>query len=131
MSEKFEIFNLDLKTGDSLKIKGKISSDAENFVINIGKSASDLGLHFNPRFNESTIVCNSKCSNCWQAEQRDSHLPFSRGSEVKFVINFQEDKFKVKLPDGREVEFPNRHGYDKITYLSVKGGFRVTSFKQD
>ncbi|XP_067415553.1 galectin-2 [Emydura macquarii macquarii] len=131
MSEKFEVFNLDVKPGTSLKIKGKISDDAENFVINLGKSPSDLGLHFNPRFNESTIVCNSKCANNWQSEHRDHHLPFSKGSEVKFVVSFLGDKFKVKLPDGHEVEFPNRHSYEKIAYLSVKGGFKVISFKQD
>lgn len=43
----------------------------------------------------------------------------------------QEDKFQVKLPDGHEVEFPNRHSYSNISYLSVKGGFRITSFKLD
>ncbi|XP_053107543.1 galectin-2 isoform X2 [Hemicordylus capensis] len=122
MSETFEILNLDMNSGDSVKIKGKISDDTNGFVINLGQSSSELGLHFNPRFNESVIVCNSKCSNTWQSEQRDRHLPFSKGSEVKF---------RVKLPDGHETEFPNRNGYDKITYLSVKGGFRVISFKQD
>uniref|UniRef100_A0A8C8S8V3 Galectin n=1 Tax=Pelusios castaneus TaxID=367368 RepID=A0A8C8S8V3_9SAUR len=131
MSETLEVMHLDLKSGNSVKIKGKISDDAENFAINLGKSPADLGLHFNPRFNESTIVCNSKCASCWQSEHRDNHLPFSRGSEVKFVISFLGDKFKVKLPDGHEVEIPNRHDYDRITYLSVKGGFKVTSFKQD
>ncbi|KAM7180153.1 galectin-2 isoform 1-T1 [Macrochelys suwanniensis] len=131
IEEKFEVFNLDVKAGNTLKIKGKVANDAENFVINLGKSASELGLHFNPRFNESTIVCNSKCANCWQSEHRDNHLPFSRGSEVKFIVSFLGDKFRVKLPDGHEVEFPNRHGYDKMSYLSVKGGFKVISFKQD
>ncbi|TFK07207.1 cAMP-specific 3',5'-cyclic phosphodiesterase 4D-like [Platysternon megacephalum] len=131
MSEKFEILNLDVKAGDTLKIKGKVANDAENFVINLGKSPSELGLHFNPRFKESTIICNSKCANCWQSEHRDNHLPFSRGSEVKFIVSFLGDKFKVKLPDGHEVEFPNRHGYDKISYLSVQGGFKVISFKQE
>lgn len=42
-----------------------------------------------------------------------------------------DDKFKVKLPDGHEMEFPNRHSYNKISYMSVKGGFRVVSFKLD
>uniref|UniRef100_A0A8D0H757 Galectin n=1 Tax=Sphenodon punctatus TaxID=8508 RepID=A0A8D0H757_SPHPU len=129
LQEKFEILNLDVKSGDSLKIKGKIADDTNSFVVNVGKSASDLGLHFNPRFDESVIVCNSKCADAWQSEHRDHHLPFSRGSQVK--IHFLGDKFRVRLPDGHEVEFPNRHGHDKISYLSVKGGFRVTSFKQD
>ncbi|NXW16174.1 LEG2 protein, partial [Circaetus pectoralis] len=126
---RIEIFNLDMKTGDTLKVKGKISSDADGFSINLGCSFSDLGLHFNPRFNESVIVCNSRCSNAWQAEHRDKHLCFSRGSTVKFIIEMLADKFQVKLPDGHQVEFPNRHCYNRISYMSVKGGFRVTSFK--
>ncbi|KQK76481.1 galectin-2 [Amazona aestiva] len=129
--EKLEIFNLGLKSGHSLKIKGKISNDTDNFSINLGCRSSDLAFHFNPRFNESVIVCNSKCSNAWQAEHRDDHLCFSRGSSVKIVIEMLEDKFQVKLPDGHEVEFPNRHCYSKIDYMSVKGGFKVTSFKLD
>ncbi|KAM9637490.1 galectin-2 [Morphnus guianensis] len=127
--ERIEIFNLDMKTGDTLKVKGKIPSDADGFSINLGCSFSDLGLHFNPRFNESVIVCNSRCSNTWQAEHRDKHLCFSRGSTVKFIIEMLADKFQVKLPDGHQVEFPNRHCYNRISYMSVKGGFRVTSFK--
>ncbi|NXT85475.1 LEG2 protein, partial [Zapornia atra] len=125
----FEIFNLDMKTGDTLKIKGKISDDFDGFSINLGSSSSDLAFHFNPRFNESVIVCNSRCSNAWQSETRDDHLCFSKGSSTKIIIEMLEDKFQVKLPDGHEVEFPNRHSYDKIRYMSVKGGFRVTSFK--
>uniref|UniRef100_A0A663EAA6 Galectin n=1 Tax=Aquila chrysaetos chrysaetos TaxID=223781 RepID=A0A663EAA6_AQUCH len=100
-----------------------------SFSINLGHSFSDLGLHFNPRFNESVIVCNSRCSNAWQAEHRDKHLCFSRGSTVKFVIEMLPDKFQVKLPDGHQVVFPNRHYYNRIGYMSVRGDFRVTSFK--
>ncbi|KAK4831589.1 hypothetical protein QYF61_018349 [Mycteria americana] len=146
--EKFEIFNLDMKTGNILKVKGKISDDADrssktlslpvrltfllfthSFSINLGCSSSDLAFHFNPRFNESVIVCNSKCSKAWQTEHRDNHFCFSRGSTVKIIIEMLADKFLVKLPDRHEVEFPNRHSYNKISYMSVKGGFRVTSFK--
>ncbi|KFV59497.1 Galectin-2, partial [Tyto alba] len=125
----FEIFNLDMKTGDTLKIKGKVSHDADTFSINLGYSFSDLALHFNPRFHESVIVCNSRCSDAWQAEHRDNHLCFSKGSTIKLIIEMLADKFQVKLQDGHKVEFPNRHGYKKISYMSVKGGFRVTSFK--
>ncbi|NXG71187.1 LEG2 protein, partial [Baryphthengus martii] len=99
------------------------------FSINLGCSSSDLAFHWNPRFNESVIVCNSRCSGTWQEEHRDGHLCFSKGSTIKITIEMLADKFQVKLPDGHEVEFPNRHCYDKIKYMSVRGGFRVTSFK--
>ena len=123
------MFNLDWKSGGTMKIKGHISEDAESFAINLGCKSSDLALHFNPRFNESVIVCNSLCSDNWQQEQRDKYFNFYKGSTVKIIVEFLGDKFLVKLPDGHEVEFPNRHGYDKISYLNILGGFKVTSFK--
>ncbi|KAM4650843.1 galectin-2 [Discoglossus pictus] len=131
MSEKFEVLNLELKSGDSLKLKGHLPGDAKNFSVNIGRSATDVGLHFNPRLHEKTIVCNSKHSNSWESEQRSGHMCFTPGSDVKFSIKFEGDKFTVKLPDGHEISFPNRHGYDKLTYLSVKGDIKVTSFKYE
>ncbi|NXK07197.1 LEG2 protein, partial [Herpetotheres cachinnans] len=126
---KLEMFNLGMKTGNTLKIKGKISGDADNFSINLGCNFSDLAFHFSPRFNESVIVCNSRCAGAWQTEYRDNHFCFSKGSTVKIIIEMLADKFLVKLPDGHEVEFPNRHCYDNISYMSVEEGFRVTSFK--
>lgn len=54
-----------------------------SFVINLGQGTDKLGLHFNPRFKESTIVCNSRDGSQWGREQRENHLCFSPGSEVK------------------------------------------------
>lgn len=79
---KFEITNMDMKLGTTLKIKGKIASDADGFVINLGQGSEQLNLHFNPRFNDSTIVCNSR-DGSWGEEQREGHMCFSPGSEVK------------------------------------------------
>ncbi|CAN8211676.1 unnamed protein product [Coccothraustes coccothraustes] len=124
-----EILNLNMKPGNTLKVKGKISADTVGFSINLGCSSRDLAFHFNPRFNESVIVCNSKCSDSWQTELRDRHLPFYRGCTVKFFIEMLSDKFRVKLPDGHEVCFPNRHGYRNISYVSIVGGLKIISFK--
>lgn len=56
-------------------------------------------------------------------------LPSLPSLSSQIIVEFLGDKFLVKLPDGHEVEFPNRHGYDKISYLNILGGFKVTSFK--
>ncbi|XP_066176248.1 galectin-2 isoform X2 [Sylvia atricapilla] len=129
MEGNIEILNLDMKPGNTLKVKGKISADTVGFSINLGCSSRDLALHFNPRFNESVIVCNSKCSDSWETEHRDRHLSFFRGSTVKFFIEMLSDKFRVRLPDGHEVCFPNRHSYHKINYISIVGGLKVISLK--
>ncbi|XP_068111117.1 galectin-2 [Hyperolius riggenbachi] len=131
MSEKFEILNLELKVGETLKLKGKLPSDAKSFSFNLGSGPSDIGLHFNPRLSENVIVCNSKSSNSWESEERSSLMCFTPGADAKVSIKFGDGNFEVKLPDGHEISFPNRHGYDKITYLSVKGDFKVTSFKYE
>ncbi|XP_046501975.1 galectin-2 isoform X1 [Equus asinus] len=129
MPGKFEMMNMDMKLGTTLKIKGKIANDAEGFAINLGQGADKLNLHFNPRFCESTIVCNSRDGDSWGKEQRENHICFSPGSEVKFIVTFESDGFKVKLPDGHLLTFPNRLGHSHLSYLSVQGGFSVCSFK--
>ncbi|XP_019608546.1 galectin-2 isoform X1 [Rhinolophus sinicus] len=131
MSGKFEIMNMNMKLGTTLKIKGKIADDTDGFVINLGQATDKLDLHFNPRFSESTIVCNSLDGNKWGQEQREAHLCFSPGSEVKFTMTFEKDEFKVKLPDGHQLTFPNRLGHNHLSYLSVQGGFNISSFKLD
>uniref|UniRef100_A0A8D2CRC2 Galectin n=1 Tax=Sciurus vulgaris TaxID=55149 RepID=A0A8D2CRC2_SCIVU len=128
MSGKLEITNLDMKPGATLKVKGRIPDGADSFAINLGQATDKLCLHFNPRFKESTIVCNSRDGN-WGKEQRDSHLCFSPGSEVKVTVAFHGDEFKVRLPDGYQLTFPNRLGYSHLSYLSVQGGLLVSSFK--
>lgn len=39
------------------------------FVINLGQGSEKLNLHFNPRFRDSVIVCNSR-EGRWGQEQR-------------------------------------------------------------
>ncbi|KAM5251238.1 galectin-2 [Hipposideros larvatus] len=130
MSGKFEITNMNMKLGTTLKIKGKIADDTDSFIINLGQGTDKLDLHFNPRFSESTIVCNSLDGE-WGQEQREDHLCFSPGSEVKFTVTFEREEFKVKLPDGHQMTFPNRLRHSHLSYLSVQGGFNISSFKLD
>uniref|UniRef100_UPI00398EC3DF galectin-2-like n=1 Tax=Pristiophorus japonicus TaxID=55135 RepID=UPI00398EC3DF len=125
----FEMHNMDMKQGDTLKIKGKVTDDGDRFAVNLGSCADHIALHFNPRFDDVTIVCNSMCNGSWESEQRDSNFPFSKGVEVKIHITFKGDNFEIKLPNDHVIEFPNRLSLDKITYLAVHGNFKMISFK--
>lgn len=62
-------------------------SDPIRFEIDLGRSADDLALHFNPRFRDDTdgavIVCNSKAAGCWGDEKREINNPLQRGADVK------------------------------------------------
>ncbi|XP_055458976.1 galectin-2 [Psammomys obesus] len=128
MADQFEVTNLNMKSGMVLKIKGKIQTNVDRFTINLGQGKDTLNLHFNPRFNESTIVCNSFDGSSWGQEQRDNHMCFSPGAEVKFTVAFKDKKFKVTLPDGHVLTFPNRLGHNHLPYLSMDG-LHISSFK--
>ncbi|XP_008849570.1 galectin-2-like [Nannospalax galili] len=130
MSGIFEITNLDMKMGMTLKIKGKIREGVNGFIINLGQGKDHLNLHFNPRFNESTIICNSKDTGNWGQEHRDRHISFSPGSDIKVTVAFQDKEFKVTLPDGHVITFPNRLGHQHLNYLSANGLY-ISSFKLD
>ncbi|XP_072889801.1 galectin-2-like [Hemitrygon akajei] len=127
-----EIHNVGMKVGDTLKIKGKISDDANRFSLNLGNNSENIALHFNPRFDDTAdgavIVCNSKCDNCWDSEQRESNFPFARGEKFKLHITLKEDTFEVVLPNDSTIEFPNRLSLDTINFLSVDGDVKLVSF---
>uniref|UniRef100_UPI0037E887E0 galectin-2-like n=1 Tax=Semicossyphus pulcher TaxID=241346 RepID=UPI0037E887E0 len=133
MKMQLELKNAHLRTGDQLKIKGEIMHDAERFQIDLGSGVDDVALHFNPRFFDdadgSVLVCNSKIAGTWGDEIRDMHNPLHRGHEVKIVLKLAGDMFEVELPDGQEVQFPNRAGMDVISYIKITGDFKLTSFK--
>ncbi|XP_058509457.1 galectin-1-like [Solea solea] len=103
------------------------------FQIDLGRDKDDLALHFNPRFHDdidgAVLVCNSKTAGCWGDEKREVYNPLERGTDVKSVLKLEGDMFEVELPDGYEVNFPNRVGMDVINFVRVTGDFKLTSFK--
>ncbi|XP_028311926.1 galectin-2-like [Gouania willdenowi] len=133
MSMILELRNVTMTAGDELKIKGEILDDAERFQIDLGCDNDDLALHFNPRFDDDTdghvLVFNSKTAGFWDEERRETDSPLQRGTDVKIVLRHSGDVFEVLLADGQEVQFPNRVGMDVISYISIRGDFRLTSFK--
>uniref|UniRef100_UPI00398F05EA galectin-2-like n=1 Tax=Pristiophorus japonicus TaxID=55135 RepID=UPI00398F05EA len=133
IKQQFEVHNMDMKRGDTLKIKGRIADNCSSFVVNLGSSADHIAMHFSPRFHDerdgAVIVCNSKRHGSWECEQRDSNFPFSHGAEVKIQITFKEENFEITLPNGHVIVFPNRLALGKITYLGVGKNFKTISLK--
>ncbi|KAL2086880.1 hypothetical protein ACEWY4_017939 [Coilia grayii] len=126
------IQNMSFKIGQELKVSGKARKDTA-FSIDIGHNDHDIALHFNPRFDAhgdvKVIVCNSKHGDSWQDEQRDSCFPFQPDEQFKVVINFDNEHFYIKLPDGNMVHFPNRFGDDKFKYIYFGGDVKIYSLK--
>lgn len=47
---------------------------------------------------------------------------------LQFTIAFQDKDFKVTLPDGHVLTFPNRLGHNHLHYLGMEG-LQISSFK--
>lgn len=50
-------------------------------------------------------------------------------SSMQVRVKLTGNLFEVELPDGKEIQFPNREGLDVISYVRIKGDFKLTSFK--
>ncbi|KAJ6652193.1 hypothetical protein lerEdw1_013114 [Lerista edwardsae] len=135
MESHLVLTNLKIKPGDCIKVKGKVTPEAKSFSLNLGRDASDLILHFNPRFechgDTRAIVCNSMAGGEWGEELRESEFPFHRGEETKICLSFTAEEVMVKLHGDQEIRFPNRLGVESAEFFSVDGDFRIKSVKFD
>ncbi|XP_071770866.1 lectin, galactoside-binding, soluble, 2b [Centroberyx gerrardi] len=128
-----KVKDMTFKEGQEFKIRVKPTDDCASFAINIGHDSDNIALHFNPRFDSggdtNTIVCNSCSGGDWGGEHREGNFPFMRGEECKFYINFNNEQFYIKLPDGCMMDFPNRLGDVKYKHFEVTGDARIIGIK--
>ncbi|KAJ3610520.1 hypothetical protein NHX12_022612 [Muraenolepis orangiensis] len=101
------------------------------FSVNLGAGEQDLALHFNPRFQggSTLVVCNSLVGGCWAQEQRQNCQGLWHGQHVEFLFKLMGDNFRVELPGGQEVLFPNRSGTKVITYVAVEGDLKLSALE--
>ncbi|XP_014037346.1 galectin-2 [Salmo salar] len=125
----FRVEEMSFKQGQEMTFTGKTKSGASSFSINIGHDSDNYALHFNPRFSHEHIVCNSLSGGSWGDELKEGHFPFQDGEQFKLVLNFTNEQFYIKLPDGHMMDFPNRLGDCKYNHIMVDGDVKVISFK--
>uniref|UniRef100_A0A8D0H0T9 Galectin n=1 Tax=Sphenodon punctatus TaxID=8508 RepID=A0A8D0H0T9_SPHPU len=131
MSSGVVCTNMGIKPGQRFGVKGDIAPGAKSFVLNLGKDANNLALHFNPRFDAHgdvrTIVCNSKKGEEWGAEHRESQFPFQEGSSVEVFFTHNKDAVTVTLPGNHHFKVPNALALPSIDYMAAEGDFKIKS----
>ncbi|KAL1005670.1 hypothetical protein UPYG_G00062050 [Umbra pygmaea] len=125
----FRVENMSFKQGQELRITALAKSGASHFTINIGHNDENYALHISPRFSSNKLVLNSLSGGCWGEEQHEMHFPFQTGEEFKLVINFNNEQFYIKLPDGHMIDFANRLGDCKYNHFMVDGDVKIISIK--
>nr|XP_056700940.1 16 kDa beta-galactoside-binding lectin-like [Euleptes europaea] len=133
MESQLVVINLHARK--CIEVNGKVPPEAKSFALNVGSDASNILLHFNPRFDSGkgigTIVCNSLKNQEWGEAQKNSLFPFQQGKEAKLSISFDAKNLTVKVSEKEAIKFPNRFGLERIEFLSVDGDFKVQLIKID
>ncbi|KAK5619722.1 hypothetical protein CRENBAI_008337 [Crenichthys baileyi] len=104
-----------------ITVIGEPVPGAGRFQVDLIKG-SDVVFHFNPRFNEQTIVRNSNLGGYWGPEEREGPFPFVQGRQFELKILVEEDMFKVAVDGTHLLEYEHRvGGLEEVTLLRVTG----------
>ncbi|VDN26071.1 unnamed protein product, partial [Cylicostephanus goldi] len=88
-----------IKKGDSFDIRIRAHDDrfqkkAKRFNVNLLRRNGDIALHFNPRFDEKTVIRNALAANEWGNEEREGKMPFEKGVGFDLAIKNEPYAFQ-------------------------------------
>uniref|UniRef100_A0A8C5PL65 Galectin n=1 Tax=Leptobrachium leishanense TaxID=445787 RepID=A0A8C5PL65_9ANUR len=108
----------------TIVIRGTVSGNPKRFHINL-KSSGGTAFHFNPRFDEKTIVRNSHLNNSWGKEERQlsGHgMCFAPGQSFVIEIICEHHAFKVKVNGNHVCDFNHRvQNLQQIDTIQIEG----------
>ncbi|CAH1646069.1 unnamed protein product [Spodoptera littoralis] len=150
--KEFQVFGKDIVSGfttalhnnfppgSTIKVSGCLHDEINRFHINlegpevkkqrhkIETEVTEIPLHFNVRFDERTVVCNTKISGSWGMEERHE-LPLSPGQEFCVTIICDVNVFKILVNDKLYCYYEHRLNPKNITAVSIKGPLKLFSLE--
>uniref|UniRef100_A0A670YZK6 Galectin n=1 Tax=Pseudonaja textilis TaxID=8673 RepID=A0A670YZK6_PSETE len=97
------------------------------YFITFKDSIFNVAFHFNVRFDENCIVCNSHEKGSWQQEERKHDMVFRRGHpfEIRYLVDISSF---VVLVDGKlYLEFKHRIPLSRVDTIGISGELDVIS----
>lgn len=128
--------NNNFTPGSSLKITGSLFDVVSRFHINlqgpevkkqrhkIETEVTEIPLHFNIRFDENAVVCNTKIFGSWGTEERHP-LPLTSGQEFSIQIFCDVQVFRISVNNKHYCLYEHRLSPESITSVLVQGPLKL------
>lgn len=120
--------SLRLAKGSHLTLRARCPPGGR-FALNF-LAGEDTAFHFNPRFDEGTVVRNSKTEEeGWGEEERDGGMPF-KPTQAFHLLLIPETKRYAVFVDGHEfITYKHRIPMDQVDALQITGDLHVIELK--
>ncbi|XP_022244618.1 galectin-8-like isoform X2 [Limulus polyphemus] len=125
-----------LHSGEMIYISGHPTASPYRFVINLQTGTGpypppDVAFHFNPRFDNRSVVRNAQIKNNWGNEESNApFFPFSPHVNFDMIIHVEDEKYMVAVNGQHFTEFKHRvMPLSTITVLAISGDVVLTSVR--
>ncbi|XP_066517163.1 cytolytic toxin-alpha-like [Hoplias malabaricus] len=112
-----------LSVRQALYFQGVVPSVCDRFAINLkcGPAEYDnFAFHFNPRFWNHSVVCNSLINRSWGPEEV-YEAPFVKGGAFDLFIVPENDGYRVIVNGHVFCTYKHRIPLEKVSYLYING----------
>ncbi|XP_075464866.1 galectin-4-like isoform X2 [Ascaphus truei] len=116
-----------ISDGKRVIIQGQVHSHAKRFSVNFVCFNNDIAFHFNPRFNEgSVLICNTMQNGIWGSEERKKHMPFQLNTFFEITLNVLGHCIQVSVNGQHILEYCHRVSLHTIQSLKVDGDVNLS-----
>ncbi|XP_076832431.1 galectin-9-like isoform X2 [Brachyhypopomus gauderio] len=120
------IINGGLLPGKNICIHGVVNPNAHKFAFNL-RHTSGIALHYNPRFDENTVVRNTLTKDTWGSEERSGGMPFHRGQPFQVVISCGPDHYRVFVNGTQVHTYKHRfRNLQEIDVIDISGDLSLS-----
>ncbi|XP_072346390.1 galectin-9C-like isoform X2 [Scyliorhinus torazame] len=121
-----------LQDGKMVIIQGQVPGHAKRFGVDFQcgscvKPRADVAFHFNLRYDEGAVVCNTLEREVWGCEERKSQMPISPGSYFEMIFNVRSYCFQVSVNGQHFIDFNHRLSYGRVDTLKISGDVHVNA----